>query len=252
LKLGLRPGMKVLDVGCGVGGPMMEIARFSGADVTGINNNAYQISRGQKYVKQNALEDICHFTKADFLHMPFKDNTQDAVYAIEATCHSPSKVEIYSEIFRVLKPGAYFAAYEWCLTDKYDPNNDVHRKVKKQIEIGDGLPDLDLTSTALEALKTSGFEIVDVKDLALHDPINPVPWYQPLLPGFSISGFRTSNLGKWSTHYLVRALERFGLAPQGSLAAHAVLMEAHEGLTEGGKLGIFTPMYFFLVRKPEQ
>lgn len=37
------------------------------------------------------------------------DNTYDAIYAIEATCHAPSKVGIYSEIFRVLKPGALFA-----------------------------------------------------------------------------------------------------------------------------------------------
>ena len=37
--LGLRPGMKTLDVGCGVGGPMRAIARFSGASIVGVNNN---------------------------------------------------------------------------------------------------------------------------------------------------------------------------------------------------------------------
>jgi sterol 24-C-methyltransferase len=250
LKLGLRPGMKVLDIGCGVGGPMMEIARFSGANITGINNNAYQISRGQRYVKQNNLDEICRFQKADFLHQPFPDNSQDAVYAIEATCHSPSKVEIYSEIFRVLKPGALFACYEWCLTDKYDPSNPTHRYIKKQIEIGDGLPDLDTTETTLKAVKEAGFEIIEAKDMALYDPRNPVPWYQPLVPSFSLSGFRTSNVGKYATHYLVKTLETLGLAPKGSLQAHTVLLQAHEGLTEGGKTGTFTPMYFFLARKP--
>src|SRR5688572_14899787 len=40
LKLG--PGMRVLDVGCGVGGPMRSIARFSGAHVTGVNLSEYQ------------------------------------------------------------------------------------------------------------------------------------------------------------------------------------------------------------------
>src|SRR3982750_3343652 len=48
LRLGLRPGDRVLDVGCGVGGPMRTIARFSGANVVGVNNNAYQIARGEK------------------------------------------------------------------------------------------------------------------------------------------------------------------------------------------------------------
>ncbi|RLM69646.1 uncharacterized protein C2845_PM17G07060 [Panicum miliaceum] len=47
LQLGLKKGMKVLDVGCGIGGPLKEIARFSSTEITGLNNNAYQISRGK-------------------------------------------------------------------------------------------------------------------------------------------------------------------------------------------------------------
>ena len=38
--------------------------------------------------------------------MPFSDNSFDAVMAFEATCHSANRVEVYSEIFRVLKAGA--------------------------------------------------------------------------------------------------------------------------------------------------
>jgi sterol 24-C-methyltransferase len=47
--------------------------------------------------------------KADFMKIPQPDNSYDGIYAIEATCHAPDKVGIYSEIYRVLKPGAYFA-----------------------------------------------------------------------------------------------------------------------------------------------
>jgi hypothetical protein len=39
------------------------------------------------------------------------------------------QVGCYKEIFRVLKPGACFAGYEWCATDMYDPNNAEHRAV---------------------------------------------------------------------------------------------------------------------------
>lgn len=42
---------------------------------------------------------------------------------------------VYSEIYRVLKPGSVFACYEWCLTDKYDASNEKHRLIKKQIEV---------------------------------------------------------------------------------------------------------------------
>lgn len=42
--LELKPGQKVLDVGCGVGGPMRAVAQYSRAHVTGITINDYQVS----------------------------------------------------------------------------------------------------------------------------------------------------------------------------------------------------------------
>jgi len=42
MKLGIKPGEVVLDVGCGVGGPAREIATFTDANVVGLNNNDYQ------------------------------------------------------------------------------------------------------------------------------------------------------------------------------------------------------------------
>ena len=47
-RLSLKPGMQILDVGCGVGGPMGNLARHTGASFVGINNNAYQIKRANR------------------------------------------------------------------------------------------------------------------------------------------------------------------------------------------------------------
>jgi sterol 24-C-methyltransferase len=52
----LKPGMRVLDVGCGVGGPAREIARFAGVEIVGLNNNAYQVERANKYTRKAGLE----------------------------------------------------------------------------------------------------------------------------------------------------------------------------------------------------
>ena len=106
-KLDVGPGDKVLDVGCGVGGPLREIAAFTGASVTGLNNNAFQIKRGEELNRATGRHDNCDFVKADFMNIPKPDNTYDAVYQIEATCHAPDAVGCYSEIFRVLKPGVF-------------------------------------------------------------------------------------------------------------------------------------------------
>jgi SAM-dependent methyltransferase len=55
LQANFQKGQNIIDVGCGVGGPMRAIARFSGCNVIGINNNAYQISRGIKHVSSICL-----------------------------------------------------------------------------------------------------------------------------------------------------------------------------------------------------
>ncbi len=59
--------MRVLDVGCGVGGPALEIAKFTGANITGLNNNDYQIARGTRYAAKQGLANQVDFVKGDFM-----------------------------------------------------------------------------------------------------------------------------------------------------------------------------------------
>jgi len=59
--------MKVLDVGCGVGGPAREIAKFTGCHVTGLNNNDYQIERASQYAEKEGLAGQLDFVKGDFM-----------------------------------------------------------------------------------------------------------------------------------------------------------------------------------------
>ncbi|PKA53593.1 Cycloartenol-C-24-methyltransferase 1 [Apostasia shenzhenica] len=248
LQLGLKRGMKVLDIGCGIGGPLREISRFSFVSITGLNNNEYQITRGTELNRLAGVDKTCNFVKADFMKMPFPDNTFDAVYAIEATCHAPDALGCYKEIYRVLRPGQCFAAYEWCMTEHYDPENQAHQKIKSEIEVGDGLPDVRSAHQCLEALKQAGFEVLWGKDLATDSPL---PWYSPLdSRRFSLSSFRLTTIGRFLTRAMVQVLEYAGLAPPGSLRVSSFLERAAEGLVEGGRKEIFTPMYFFLARKP--
>ena len=251
LQLGLTAGMNVLDVGCGVGGPMRTIARFSGASIVGVNNNDYQIKRGTKQNQDAGLSARCSFMKADFMKLPVPDKSYDSIYAIEATCHAPDKVKLFTELFRVMKDGAEFAGYEWCLTDKYDGNNAEHRAIKKGIEEGDALPDIWYTQDVVDALTKAGFEVLASQDLAgTSDP--QTPWFLPLTGKLSLSGFKHTTAGRWLTNKLVRVLETARIAPKGSTAVSSFLNAGAEALVKGGETGIFTPMFFFHVRKPNK
>eukprot|EP00123_Amoebidium_parasiticum_P019606 comp27665_c0_seq1/m.47172 comp27665_c0_seq1/g.47172 ORF comp27665_c0_seq1/g.47172 comp27665_c0_seq1/m.47172 type:complete len:332 (-) comp27665_c0_seq1:111-1106(-) len=248
LRLKLNPGDKVLDVGCGVGGPLREIALFSGAHIVGLNNNAYQIQRGELHNRRVGLEKTCGYVKADFMNIPLPENSFDGVYQIEATCHAPDKVGVYKEIFRVLKPGKYFAGYDWCMTNKFDHSNAEHQKIKADIEIGNGLPDILTCLQCVEALKLAGFEVEDSFDMQLGADI---PWFDALVPRWiTLRNLPSTWLGRTVTRNLVFVMECVRLAPKGSVRTQIVLETAADGLVKGGQLAVFTPMFFFLARKP--
>ncbi|KAF7137788.1 hypothetical protein RHSIM_Rhsim07G0057500 [Rhododendron simsii] len=261
----------VLDVGCGIGGPLREIAQFSMTSITGLNIHEYQITRGKVHAcalqfnvswdddhshwccqcsceinlrgvsvilqalnRRVGLDKTCNFVKADFMKMPFPDNSFDAVYAIEATCHAPDLVACYKEIYRVLKPGQCFAVYEWCMTDSFDPHNQEHQNIKAEIELGNALPDIRLIGQCLEAVKQAGFEVIWDKDLAAD---SPVPWYLPLEKNqyFSAMGFRNTPVGRFILRNMTKGLEYIGLAPKGSQRLLHLLLKAADGLYDGGR-----------------
>lgn len=250
LELGLRPGHKVLDVGCGVGGPMRAIARFSGASIDGLNNNDYQLSKLARYNDAAKLGATCRGIKGDFMALDLPDATYDAAYAVEATCHAPDKVGVFSEIFRVLKPGGAFAAYEWCLTDRYDARDARHRQIKRDIETGDSLPDIATMPDVIRALEAAGFVVEASEDVALRSDA-ATPWYQPLKGDkLSVTGARRSIPGRFVSNRMVWLLERLKIAPSGSGAVSDMLNLGADALIAGGESGIFTPCFYVRARKP--
>ena len=111
------------------------------------------------------------------MQIPEGDGSFDAAFAIEATVHAPDKTALFREIFRVLRPGACFASYEWCLTEDFASGNAEHQRIKNDIMVGDALPDIAGTAEVLTALQTAGFELLDAHDRAPEsDP--QTPWYQ--------------------------------------------------------------------------
>ncbi|PHH58973.1 hypothetical protein CDD81_3977 [Ophiocordyceps australis] len=254
--MNIQEGMNVLDVGCGVGGPAREIAKFTGANITGLNNNDYQIERATHYAAKEGLSDQVKFVKGDFMQMSFKDNSFDAVYAIEATVHAPTLEGIYREIFRVLKPGGVFGVYEWLMTDQYDNDDLHHREIRLGIEQGNGISNMCKIAEALDAMRAAGFELLRNEDLA--ERPDALPWYWPLSGdlrylqsvGDIFTILRLTRWGRTVAHNLAGALEMLRLAPAGTKKTADSLAFAADCLVAGGREHLFTPMYLMVGRKP--
>lgn len=251
-RLGIQPTDNVLDCGCGIGGPLRNIGRFTGASITGVTLNQYQVDRGNQLCVDAQLAPRCKLVQADFHKLPFADNTFDHVYSIEACCHSPDRADVYREIFRVLKPGGMFASYEWCLTKAHDPSNPKHIKSKRLIEEGDGLPDMMPTSHCDEALTKVGFEIIETRDAAVDNNPGGEAWYTILTPSFSpLQPFRMQFtwIGTFLINLFLNFIELIGLAPKGSGKVREMLRQAQVGLVMGGQMQTFTPMYYVHAKK---
>ena len=248
--LGLKPGMKVLDVGCGVGGPQRALSKRFGCSIVGLNISAYQIEKCATYSKRAGLDDLCSVLHGDYMDIPSEDGSFDAAYHIEALPHAPDKTAVYAEIFRVLRPGAEFAGYDWCMTPVYDEGNPEHRDLKQRIEYGNALPEIASFSGVSDGLQTVGFELAEARDRAPEADAE-TPWYRPLEGStISLRSLPRTPVGRRISSAVLRVLEGVRVVPKGSCEIQGILNSAADSLVAAGRLGIFTPMYYHHARKP--
>ena len=253
-KLELREGMAVIDVGCGIGGPMRRVVRESGVRAVGVNRSEIQLKTAESLNAEAGLGHLIDLLACSFMDMDaFADDTFDRAWAIESTCHAPDKVGAFTEINRVLKPGALFWGQEMCLTDKFDPGDDRHRALKKDLMRGIALNEIATMGEVDRALEKAGFEVIEASDLAVDEHSRVTPWYQPMESRGSTLGnaLRRIPLGRKALIGTSRLAESLGMFPKGSADVIALLDRTANAYVAGGKTGIFTPLYCFLARKPQ-
>lgn len=170
--------------------------------------------------------------------------------------HAPSLEGVYSQVFRVLKPGGVFGVYEWVMTDKFQKGDKHHEAIRLGIERGNGISNMVPQKEALDAMRKAGFVIEYHEDLAQR--ADRKPWYAPLAGDLRNSSsfmdflgyLRMSNLGRMGIGCLLRSMEAFRLAPSGTAETATELSLGADALVAGGKEDLFTPMYLMIVRKP--
>ncbi len=252
-KLELRKGMTVIDVGCGIGGPMRTVIREAGVRVVGVNSNEIQLKKAKSLNAEAGLDSMVDYLACSFMDMgAIADDTFDRGYAIESTCHAPDKAGAFAEIYRVLKPGALFWGQEMCMTDKFDPDDKRHRAKKKDLMRGIALKDIATMGEVNRALETAGFQVIEAKDRAVEENGPTTLWYQPMETRGKRLGtaLRRIPLGRKAFIAISSLLEVVEMFPKGSAKVVALLDRTANAYVAGGRAGIFTPLYCFLARKP--
>ncbi len=248
-KLGLTEKDNVLDVGCGIMGPARNLARISGAYITGLTINQYQADRANVLNNTSSVSHLLDIRQGDFMDIPFPDNTFDKMYAIEALCHAPDLVGVYKQILKKLKPGGKAAFYQWGMTEKYDPENSEHVRIREQIEYGNSITKLRTLKEIDKAIEESGLIKEETVDLVQTNYGNDVPWYSTLQSGWSLKQIRQTKGSRMVMKQVFKTLEALRVVKKGVVKTQHILLVAADALVEAGKLEIFTPMYLMVVRK---
>ena len=104
--------LKVLDVGCGLGGPARMIADKFNCEVSGIDMCSEYIRTAGGLSELVGLGNKTHFVQGDALNLPYENESFDVVWTQHVQMNIEDKKQFYSEINRVLKTGGSFMYYD--------------------------------------------------------------------------------------------------------------------------------------------
>lgn len=112
-RINLGPNVRVLDIGCGTGGPARYLAATYGCHADGIDLTPEMVETGRVLTERCGLSDKINLQVGDALDLPFPDQTFDVVWCQNVAMNIARKAEFLAGVSRVLKPGGLFTSTEF-------------------------------------------------------------------------------------------------------------------------------------------
>jgi ubiquinone/menaquinone biosynthesis C-methylase UbiE len=109
---GFEPGMHLLDIGCGIGGPSRYFAETHGCRVTGIDLTEDYVRTADALAKRVGLAGRVAYRQASALALPFESGAFDGAYMMHVGMNIERKTALFDEVHRVLAPRSLFAVYD--------------------------------------------------------------------------------------------------------------------------------------------
>jgi SAM-dependent methyltransferase len=157
-RLPIRAGQRIVDIGCGLGGPARYIARRFACHVSGVDITGPFVDAGNKLSALLGMEDRVTIEQGDGQRLPYRDAQFDGAYTQHVTMNVADRHAFFAQAYRVLKPGAFFALTEHGL----GATGDLHHPVPWS---EDGRGEYLVTPSETRALlQEAGFEDIDVED----------------------------------------------------------------------------------------
>lgn len=157
---GIRATDHLVDAGCGVGGTALYLARRHGCAVTGVNINRKQLAMASANASETDVRDRVRFEYADCnRHLPFADDSVDAVVNIESAFHYSDRDTFFREVRRILKPGGRIVASDGLAPDGLTPA-EYGERVEPLCKLW-AWPGLDDRATYSRRLAEAGLNLVE-------------------------------------------------------------------------------------------
>lgn len=163
LRAGLKPGQKVLDAGCGIGGSAIWLAETYGVEVLGVTLSADQVRRATENAARRGVSHLAKFSQQDYTRVDVEAASFDVVWALESVSCALDKREFFAEAFRVLKPGSMVALSDGFRRQRpfATPEDEA---LMEQFLKGWALPDLATPDELITPAQEAGFEQVRFQD----------------------------------------------------------------------------------------